>query len=91
LLDPQCPVVSPGGCPSKPASKEIAVLDAAGRDVAGLKTAADGTFKITLPPGKYQVVEVTTGGAPPSLKAVPFTVVDGQFTHVVLLFDTGIR
>jgi len=91
--EPQCPISAPGAvCPPKPVSKTIAVLDANGNEVARFTSAHDGSFRIALAPGQYTLAEVvSTPGTPPSLKPVAVTVPPGQFVHVALLFDTGIR
>ncbi|MEA2545158.1 MAG: hypothetical protein QOI09_431, partial [Chloroflexota bacterium] len=45
-----------------------------------------------LPPGSYRLTEVVDPpGSPPSLKPVSIEVQPGKFTHVALIFDTGIR
>lgn len=90
---PTCPVASVGNpCPPRTISATVAVLDGGGRQVTRFTSAADGTFRVPLPPGTYTLVQ------PPSsqrrtlvLRAVPVTVSSGRYTSLVLDFDTGIR
>jgi hypothetical protein len=90
--DPQCPIVEPGAaCPPAPVSREVAVVAGDGRELTRFRSADDGSFRVSLPPGAYTLREVVAGGQPPSLKPVSVTVPPGAFVHVVLLFDTGIR
>ncbi len=91
--EPQCPISAPGAvCPPKPVSKTIAVLEANGNEVTRFTSAHDGSFRISVAPGRYTLAEVVgTAGTPPSLKPVTVTVPPGQFVHVALMFDTGIR
>lgn len=91
--EPQCPISAPGAvCPPKPVSKTIAVLDANGGEVTRFTSAHDGSFRISIAPGRYTLAEVVgTAGTPPSLKPVTVTIPPGQFVHVALMFDTGIR
>jgi hypothetical protein len=91
--EPQCPIVSPGSvCQPVPVSKTVAVQDASGSEVTRFTTARDGSFRVSIAPGQYTLVEVVTpAGSPPSLKPVIVIIPSGQFVHVVLLFDTGIR
>jgi hypothetical protein len=89
--DPQCPISAPGAvCPPEPVSRTVAVRGAERREIARFTSAADGRFRVALPPGTYTLEEVVAK-PPPSLKPVTVTVTPGHFVHVVLLFDTGIR
>jgi hypothetical protein len=92
VADPQCPIVEPGAaCPPAPVSREVAVVAEDGRELTRFRSADDGSFRVSLPPGAYTLREVVAGGQPPSLKPVSVTVPPGDYVHVVLLFDTGIR
>lgn len=92
---PVCPVVSD---PPDPAcadrivqGAEIAVQDADGREVASVRSGADGRFSLRLPAGTYrflpQPVAALLGTAPPQDVVV---VADGV-ADVAISYDTGIR
>ncbi|MEP6638888.1 MAG: hypothetical protein ABJC39_06010 [Chloroflexota bacterium] len=91
--DPQCPVVSANApCPAQPISKTVVAHDPTGKEVARFTSAADGTFRVALSPGSYRLEEVVDPpGSPPNLKPESVEVLAGKFTHVALIFDTGIR
>ncbi len=90
---PQCPVVVRGQpCPPRPIAATVAVQDPTGAEVTRFTSGSDGRFQVSLPPGTYTLVEVPRSqGAFPTLKPVTVTVVAGQYTSVMLEFDTGIR
>ena len=92
---PVCPVVQfppDPSCDDRPVEGAVLqVLDESG-DVAGVATtAADGSFVITLPEGRYRLVpdpvEGLMGTAPP----VEFEVKDGPIQNLDIAYDTGIR
>jgi hypothetical protein len=72
---------------------EIAVRDAeSGRVVTRFTSAADGRFRVDLPPGRY----ILDPGEPrlvsdPRAEPVPVTVEPGRYTSVVVRFDSGVR
>jgi len=70
---------------------EIAVIDAAGREVARTRTAIDGAFAVSLPPGTYSVVAQPVGGFMRAPGPMAVTVAAGTTVTVDLTFDTGIR
>ncbi len=96
LAGPQCPVVGPGTdgqCADKPLAATIVVKSAAtGLPVTQFTSAADGTFRVPLYPGTYELdpQSVSPSGLP---RGEPQTVavVAGQFTDVTIHYDTGIR
>lgn len=69
------------------------VAKANGREVARLKTGSDGRFRMALPPGEYRIVPVQErpGRFMPSASEEEVTVRPGQFTHVEIHFDSGMR
>jgi len=91
--DPQCPVVSASAqCPARPVTRTVVVLDPTGSEVARFTSGSDGTFRVGLTTGTYRLEEVVNPpGSPPSMKPVTVEVRAGVFTHVALIFDTGIR
>jgi hypothetical protein len=89
---PTCPVETQGSpCPARPISAALVVEDATTREVARFTSAADGSFRVALEPGAYTLAQPPGAHVPPTLKPVPVTVRAGQYTPVVLNFDTGIR
>lgn len=92
LLGPMCPVQQAGSpCPDKPIEAEIIVTNADGKTVATGNSDANGTYRISLPPGTYTVVAKGPNGAFESGKPVTVTVPAGTFVHLNLLVDSGIR
>jgi len=89
---PTCPVAVAGqSCPPRPISAQVAVQDESGREVTRFTTAQDGHFKVSLPPGRYRLVQPPSPPMPRLIDPVPVTVVAGGYTSVQLDFDTGIR
>lgn len=93
-MDIGCPTLPAEGgtCPTRPVVARVTVLDGgpAGKPVAEVDTAADGAFRLHLPPGQYAV----TGRAslsPTPAKPVPVVVSAGHMTAVTLVFDSGVR
>ncbi len=68
----------------------VVVRDRADREVATFQTAADGTFRVALPPGRY-TLSTADQPASPFLKPVEVTVIEGTYVQVQLAVDTGIR
>ncbi|HEX7975159.1 MAG TPA: carboxypeptidase-like regulatory domain-containing protein [Anaerolineales bacterium] len=92
LIGPACPgparLEQP--CPDKPYQGTFSVLDPASQQVARFQTGSDGKFRVPLPPGTYTLHAETTAAYPrTSDQAV--TVRLGQFTHIDITFDSGIR
>jgi len=91
LAGPQCPVEIAGSpCPPKPIAIRVVVRDQAGHDVATFSTATDGTFRVSLPPGRY-TLSTSEEAVLPFLKPTEVTVVEGSYVHLQLDADTGIR
>jgi hypothetical protein len=69
------------------------VSTASGREVARLKTGSDGRFRVALPPGEYRIIPVqeTPGRFQPHASEELVSVLPGQFAHVKMEFDSGIR
>lgn len=90
---PTCPVVQPGlDCDDRPIVATIVVRDAAlGLEVTRFTSDSAGMFRAALLPGTYvldpQPNDCCIGGASPQTIEVQ----TGQFTTVVIAYDTGIR
>jgi len=97
-LGPIAPVTQPeprGDEPDEYRPYEATILfrDAATqREVASVRSGADGTFLIELPPGRY-IVEPTSRNqfVPPYASQQNVTVHEGEFTTIEIVYDTGIR
>ena len=68
----------------------IEVLDSQGSLVTRFQTDTNGSFQVPLPAGTYTVQGVSSGPfpLPPTLEV---TVSPGQYTQLILAFDSGIR
>jgi hypothetical protein len=91
LIGPMCPVVQVGTpCPDQPYQAIITVLNSKGDRVMQFQSDAQGRFRVALNPGTYTL-------HPESPNVLPFaagqvvTVASGQFTQVVINYDSGIR
>jgi len=88
---PTCPVQrADDPCADKPVETTLRLLRADGSVAATGKSAADGTFKVAVAPGRYRLVAdwpSRAGGCAP----VDVTVEEGRFTHADVSCDTGIR
>jgi hypothetical protein len=95
VLGPICPVNREDTpCPDRPhGGARLRIIVRATGDVAATVTADDeGRFRVPLAPGEYVVDAGPTEGRPlPFAKPVDVTVRPGEYTHVTVAFDTGIR
>jgi hypothetical protein len=91
LLGPMCPVVSADDpCPDQPYEAWIEVRNAAGGLVTGVRSGEDGRFRVGLRAGSY-VLAPLSGNPFPSASEQEVVVREGEYTDVVVGFDTGIR
>ncbi len=74
-----------------PYSAQLVVLDGENAVVGRVTSSADGAFVIELPPGDYIVAPATGTDSYPIANPVSVTVVNGQFAHIEVNYDTGIR
>ena len=94
VTGPTCPGPAREGadCPDRPYEASITILDQRGRPVTRLRTDATGRFRVPLAPGIYTLDPEPSGSRPyPFAKEQAVTVTAGQFTHVRITYDTGIR
>ena len=90
-IGPLSPVSKPGEPDSKPYSASINIRSiAADKVVANVTSDENGRFRIALVPGRY-LLEPEQGNPLPRAPAQEVTVVQGQFTHVRIDYDSGIR
>jgi hypothetical protein len=59
--------------------------------VTTFRSAEDGTFRLSLPPGRYRIDEDPRSPAPGFMKSVVVDVRKGHFTKVYLFYDIGMR
>jgi len=59
--------------------------------VKKFRSAEDGIFRVSLPPGHYLIDQDPKSPAEGFMKAVEVTVREGQFAEVDLFYDVGMR
>jgi hypothetical protein len=77
-------------CQDQPYQASITVLDENGNQVTQFQTDVLGYFKIHLDPGIY-ILHPQPGKPLPISTDQTVVVVDGQFTRVMIKYDTGMR
>lgn len=88
---PTCPVERAGQpCPPQPVQADIDARDGSGRTVASTHSDSAGRYALSLAPGSYTLVVVTSNGWP-RCPQTPVTVHPGQVTRADISCDTGIR
>lgn len=90
-IGPVCPAVQPGmDCADKPYQASFTVLTSKGKEFTRFESDADGVFKIALPPGDY-ILRPESPDFLPHADEQPFTVLEGQFIRLTVIYDSGIR
>jgi hypothetical protein len=92
-MGPMCPVVQVGqACPDAPYAARLSVVRASGKIVARASAGEDGSYRIALEAGDYLLqAEPSDGGPFPASAGVPFSVVEGAWTRLDVVLDSGIR
>jgi hypothetical protein len=94
-IGPRCPAETQDSesCENAPFEATIVIREADSEDaVATVKSAADGTFRVELPPGEYVVEpESRNQFVPPYADAQHVAVYEGKFTTIEIAYDSGIR
>jgi hypothetical protein len=92
-IGPMCPVVQEGQeCPDQAYQATLTVLTESGGRVTRFATDADGRFRVPLAPGTYVLhPETPEGMALPVAADQNFTVVEGHYTQIDVVYDSGIR
>ncbi len=92
-MGPACPVETPDNpCPDAPYQATLTILNLVGEVVTQTTTGTDGYFSLALAPGDYILHPERPGNRPmPSAPDQPFSVIDGQFVLVKVVYDSGIR
>lgn len=93
LIGPMCPVMIQGQeCPDQPYQATITVNSPEGRKIVRFETDEQGNFKVPLAPGEYILHPETPENAPlPIAEEQRITVRPGEFTRIMVLYDSGIR
>ena len=93
-IGPTCPVIREDSpCPDRPFKAEMVVEDVNTKEaIATIRTDSEGRFRVPLPPGEYYLHPVDPNpGLPPTGKGLSVTVLPGEYTHVSVEYDSGIR
>ena len=92
-VDAGCPVLrADQTCPTRPLQARITVTVPGGSVVAAATSGADGRFRLPLAPGSYVLTcRNTTGAAVPTALPMRLRVQAGQWTHLTVTFDSGVR
>lgn len=93
FIGPTCggPVrIDASPCPDLPYQAEITILDQKGEQITQFKTDVEGRFKISLAPGDY-VLRPESPGALPRAGEMDVTVEAGDYTQLVITYDSGMR
>ena len=93
LTGPMCPVVREGEeCPDMPYQATITVTSLNGRKIVQFQTDEDGNFSVPLAPGEYILHPESPEGMPlPFADEQHFTVLAGEYTRLIVSYDSGIR
>ena len=89
-VGPISPVTRAGMPNERPYQAKVAVLDANGQIITQFESDATGKFRVLLKPGTY-VIQPTSPAQYPHAAEQMVEVVAGQFTHVAIAYDRGIR
>jgi hypothetical protein len=91
LYGPTCPVQRPGQNCTRPYQATIRILrEPGGRLIATVRSRADGSFRVSLVPGRYLVRPQAGRPLPRSAPQIA-TVYSHRFTSVTVRYDSGIR
>lgn len=83
----------PGAEPpcEEPYQARLVILDADSEKVAEVSSDESGGFSVALAPGGYTVAPVPGGEPYPTAPLLSVSVVEGQYTQVVIRYDSGTR
>jgi hypothetical protein len=93
LVGPMCPVMREGEeCPDQPYQATITVSSLEDRRIVQFQTDEQGNFNVPLAPGEYILHPETPQGMPfPFADEQRLVVLPGEFTRIIVLYDSGIR
>ena len=91
LIGPMCPVAQQGpSCPDQPYQATLTVNSPNGGVMVQFQTDGQGHFRIPLEPGQYTLHPESPNGIQFAADQV-IVVGVGQYTQVIVHFDSGIR
>lgn len=91
LIGPMCPVAQQGqSCPDQPYQATLTVNSPNGGMIVQFQTDGQGHFRIPLEPGQYILHPESPNGIPFAADQA-ITVGAGQYTHINVNYDSGIR
>jgi hypothetical protein len=93
IQGPTCPgpvKIGDTECQDQPYQANITVLDENKDKITQFQTDSMGFFKIPLNPGTY-ILHPESGNPLPSASDQTVIVLEGQFTPVLISYDTGMR
>ncbi|MFH0891072.1 MAG: hypothetical protein V1856_03500 [Candidatus Liptonbacteria bacterium] len=95
-IGPTCPVVrdpAPPECADRPYAAKLKITRADSEvSIEKFESYRDGTFEVELAPGIYEIKQADAGSVRmPFLAPVRFTVEQGAWTNLTVIFDSGIR
>ena len=90
IIRPINPIDQPGMANYRPYQATVSVMDQRGQTVTQFQSDLDGRFRLPLEPGTYTLRPESPGPLPYAAEQV-VTVSEGQFTEVLITYDSGIR
>jgi hypothetical protein len=90
ISPPISPTVRPEGANYRPYQATVSVMNQRGQTVTQFQSDLNGRFRLPLEPGKY-TLRPESPGPLPSAAEQAVTVSEGQFTEVLIAYDSGIR
>jgi len=94
LVGPMCPVLIEGQeCPDQPYQATITIKGLEGRgEIVKFQTDEQGNFSVPLAPGEYILHPEAPEDSPlPFAEEQRFTVRSGEYTRLIVQYDSGIR
>jgi hypothetical protein len=92
-IGPMCPGPVPAfgtQCPDQPYQATLIILDGDNNQITQIQSDIDGFFRITLEPGTYTIHPVP-GKTFPNASDQSVKVMEGEYTRVLIQYDSGIR
>jgi hypothetical protein len=90
IIRPISPIEQPGIANYRPYQATVSVMDQRGQTVTQFQSDLNGRFRLPLEPGKYTLRPESAGPLPYAAEQA-VTVSEGQFTEVLITYDSGIR
>jgi hypothetical protein len=91
FIGPMCPMMQVGNpCPDRPFQASLTIFHSTGERVSSVKTGVDGSFRLSLAPGKYILRPELSGGMSHAPEQI-FSVLINQYTKLTVTYDSGIR